>query len=771
MDTKNFVNWLKPACLKIVLQIFLFLYFIAECLNFLFPFPIHIDYSQVIYDRNGQVLQVFLSRDEKWRIPIQAENLDNQLVNSLLWKEDRWFYWHFGINPLAILRAFWSNLVSGKRVSGASTITMQVVRLKTHYPRTLYYKCIEALRAIQLEWNYSKSEILTFYLNLLPYGGNIEGVYAASWYYFQKLPQSLSPAEQWVLAVIPNQPNTLNIQKNDKNILNKRNQWLKKYYEAKKLTSEEYKLSLKEPLVPFKQLFPKYAPHFCQFVKTKKPQSQTIYTTLDLKTQMLVEQIAHNYYPKLITNDIHNYAILVVNNHSREVLAYIGSPNFSDSNIAGQVDAVQAVRSPGSTLKPLIFALAFEQGLITPKTVLLDVPLHIEGYAPQNYDEQFRGKVTAEWALAYSLNIPAVFLMKQYGQKKFIDLLCQLRFEQIQKDKEHLGLSTILGGCGVSLWELVQLYNAFPNQGKWGQLKYFVSQPTDSMQFLSAEGCFFVYSLLTQLTRPDLPSNFKDTQNLPEIAWKTGTSFGWKDGWAVGFSKNYTIGVWVGNHDARSAAQLNGTTFATPLLFDLFQALEKDPSPILNMPPKLKTRRVCIETGNLPNSFCENLVEDFYIPLVSSNKKCDHLKKVYVNKTASLSYCMNCKEEDAQEKYYPHLPPSLIKLYQTKEIHFEKIPPHNPNCKSRKKDETLKIFMPKNGAEYLIDHLNPKKLSLECEFPLDTDTLFWFINGKFYHKQAVQEQVFFQPKPGFYEIEVLDNQGRKDKIQIQVKYY
>ncbi len=740
-------------------------------LNFLFPFPIKIDYSPIVYDRNEQILQVYLSKDEKWRVPIQKENLDQDLVKTILWKEDQWFYWHYGVNPVSVVRAFFSNLLKGKRVSGASTITMQLVRMKTRYPRTFFYKILEAIRAIQLEWNYSKDEILSFYLNLLPYGGNIEGVYTASWYYFQKLPQNLTTAEQLVLAIIPNQPNSLNIQKNDEAILQKRNQWLKRFYQEGKFSIEVYEQSIKEPIQSYKQLFSKYASHFCQRVIKKFPNEHRIETTLDLKSQLLVEQIVSNYYPQLKGNEIQNVAVLVVENKTREIIAYVGSPNFEDSLIAGQVDAVQAVRSPGSTLKPLVFGTAFENGWITPKTILLDVPMHIAGYAPQNYDEQFRGKVTAEFALSNSLNIPSVYLMKQYGQKNFIDLLCQLKFEQIQKDREQLGLSTILGGCGVTLWELVQLYSSFPNQGQWKSLKYLKNQKQDSLNFLKPETCYFIYTLLKQLTRPDFPSNFKDTQNLPEIAWKTGTSFGWKDGWSVGFSANYTIGVWVGNHDSRSAPQLNGSTFATPLLFNLFQALEKEKKAIFQMPQNLKMRKVCIETGLPPNHFCENLVEDFYLPLVSSTQKCEHLKKVFVNSSETVSYCVHCKPDNCKEKYYPNLPPSLVKFYQDKQMIYPKIPIHNPQCKVLKSEQTLKIFMPKDGAEYLMDHLNPKNLSLECEYGVDTDSLYWFINGKFYQSQSPREAIYFKPEPGIFDVKVMDNKGLKDQIRFTVKYY
>lgn len=740
-------------------------------MNFLFPFKITVDYSPIVYDRNGQILQVFLNKEDKWRVSIPKENLDQQLVKTILWKEDQWFYWHLGVNPFSVVRAVRSNMKKGKRVSGASTITMQLVRMKTHYPRTLKYKLIEAFRALQLEWNYSKNEILTFYLNLLPYGGNIEGIYTASWYYFQKLPQNLTPAEQMVLAIIPNQPNSLNIQKQDSAILKKRNIWLKRLYEDGKLNKEIYQQSIKEPIQSIKELFPKYAPHFCQFIKKNFPGQTHCVTTLDLETQLWVEQIVQNYYPQLKSNDIQNVAVLVVENKTREVLAYVGSPNFEDSTIAGQVDGVQAVRSPGSTLKPLIFGLAFEKGWITPKTVLLDVPLHIAGYAPKNYDELFRGKVTAEFALANSLNIPSVYLMKQYGQKHFIDLLCHLKFEQIQKDREQLGLSTILGGCGVRLMELVQLYASFPNNGNFKILKLLKNQNQDSLEVLKPESCYFIYNLLKQLIRPDFPTNFKDTQNLPEIAWKTGTSFGWKDGWAIGFSANYTIGVWVGNHDARSAPQLNGSSFATPLLFYLFQALEKDKKSILNMPSTLKKRKVCIESGLPPNHFCTQFIEDIYWPLVSTNEKCEHMKKVFVNFHETTSYCVNCKPSGYKEKYYLNFPPALVKFYQNQSISYEKIPRHNPYCKILKNEQNLKIFMPKDGAEYLIDHLNPKSLSLECEYPLDTDSLYWFINGKFYNSQSPNETLFFKPVPGIYDIKVMDNKGRSDRVQFFVKFY
>lgn len=741
-------------------------------LNALFPFPLKEDYSKIFYDTNGEILHTTLSRTQAWRFHVQVQEVDKSLIRLLLWKEDKWFYYHYGFNPIAMFRAALQNIFSGKRQSGASTITMQLVRMHTRYPRTYFYKIIEVFRAIQLEWQYSKDEILTFYINRLPYGGNIEGVYAASWWYFHKKPKDLTLSECVVLAIIPNRPRSLNIQQVRSHYLHQeKNRWLKRYYEAGHISKAEYEEAYKEEVQLQRKARESYALHFCNELMEKYPERTEYATTLDIRKQLLCERILAGYMPRLWEKGVQNAAVMVVNNRTHSIEAYIGSPDFRDSLIAGQVDGVQAVRSPGSTLKPLIYGLSFDKGWVTPKRILLDVPMQIASYAPQNYDEQFRGKVTTEFALANSLNIPAVWLMKAYGQKSLIDLLVRLRFHSIERQREELGLSLILGGCGVRLYELVQLYGAFANRGIWHSLKALQGEPQDSFQLISAEAAYFLYSVLTQLNRPDFPRGYEQTAHLAEVAWKTGTSFGWRDGWAIGFSANYTIGVWTGNHDGTGSPFLSGSHCATPLLFLLFQALEEESRSIYSRPQSFRERWVCVETGLPPNTFCQNLVKDEYVPLVSSAERCNHMREVYVDALERVSYCAACRKPGSIKKAYPNLPNALVRFYMEKNIHFERIPPHDVACKANKQSsEGLKIVLPQEGAEYWLH--KGQGLPLSCEFAIDSERLSWFVNGLFWGSFHPSEPIGYKPeRSGTYEFVVVDNQNRRAMVTVKVHLY
>jgi penicillin-binding protein 1C len=789
-------------------------------LSLIFPLHTDIPYSTIVLARDGAVVQAFLARDDKWRMKTELAEISPTLRHAVLAKEDQWFYWHFGVNPFAILRAGANNIAQQKTTSGASTLTMQVARmlenqrLGRNRERTVWNKCIEVFRAFQLEATHSKDEILQLYLNLAPYGGNIEGVKAASLLYFGTLPEKLSLAQATTLAIIPNRPTSLKLEAaNAALVRRERDMWLTRFRAMRTFPSDLVNDALSEPTEIHRHDVPNLAPHFGSRMKSAYPAEPIIRTMLDVGKQQSVQTIAGNVVRRLGIFGINNASVLVVNNKTHAVEAYLGSPNFADKANAGEVDGVRAVRSPGSALKPLVYGLAMDKGLITPKTILTDVPSNFDGYAPENFDRNYRGFISAERALINSLNIPAVKLLRGVGVAAFTETLTKAGFEQIRKDSRKLGLSSVLGGCGVRLEEMAGLYCAFANEGTWkplvlkyegGSMRY--EKQSDEKkneersfgdwwaalfagaseakaaqtQILSRSSAFMLGEILTQLTRPDVPHKFSSAQRLPKVAWKTGTSYGRRDAWSIGYNKRYTVAVWVGNFSGVGVPELVGADIATPLLFDIFNAIDyNSPNDWFQPPPELDFRLVCSESGMIPQPFCQNQVSEYYIPRISSNAKCQHVKEVRVSADERMSYCTDCLPETGYKtKLYQNLPPEILALYTAQNQMFERVPEHNPKCSRAFQGTAPVITSLTDGKEYLIEKGNGGKanggaaseLMLTCAAANDVQTVYWFVNDKFYQAAKPHERLFFAPERGGNKISCSDDKGRNTNIWVNVQW-
>ncbi len=455
---QHLLRFLKRLGLGLLGLILLFFF-----LNLVFPLPDKVEYSTLVTDNKGELINASLTKDDKWRMKTELTEISPLLRKTIIAKEDKYFYSHPGVNPFAVTRAFLKNILRMKRTSGASTITMQVARALEPGKRNIWSKIRESFRAFQLEWKYDKDEILQLYLNLIPYGGNIEGVKAAALLYFKKNPDHLSLAEITALSIIPNRPSSLVIGKNNEHIVSERNRWLQKFAEDKVFTKKEIEDALEEPLTATRGIVPRYIPHLSY--KLRKQGSHLIKTNINLNTQLKTEKIVEDYIRAQRLKNIKNAAVVIIDNKTNKVITYLGSSNFNDTTDGGQVNGANAVRQPGSTIKPLLYGMCFDEGLLTPKTITTDVPVNYEGYAPENYDKKFNGYVTTEYALEHSLNIPAVKSLKLLGHEKLIQKLANCNFKQIQKDQRKLGLSMILGGCGTTLEELTGLFAAFANNG------------------------------------------------------------------------------------------------------------------------------------------------------------------------------------------------------------------------------------------------------------------------------------------------------------------
>ncbi|MCS7005359.1 MAG: penicillin-binding protein 1C [Cytophagales bacterium] len=739
-------------------------------LDALFPISVRIPYSTVVLSSEGEILAAYLSRDDKWRLHVTLDEIAPEFLQTILYKEDKYFYYHFGVNPISIGRAALKNILQMRITSGASTITMQVARLLEPKPRTFLSKLIEIFRAFQLEWHYSKQEILTFYVNLLPYGGNIEGIKAASWLYLGKSPKQLTWSEATLLAAIPNRPTSLAITKRAQ-WTQARNQLLQKLYFQKMLSFDEYETALQEPISFQRRSLPQHAPHLTQRLRQMYPHKAIIRSSISLSFQEKISTLVKKYINALSRYGIFNAAVLVVDNNTGYVVAYIGSPCFDDFQHAGQVDAVRTLRSPGSTLKPFIYGIAFERGICTPKTVLTDVPVDFDGYRPENFNMKFHGKVTVEQALTHSLNVVAVKVLDQIGVETFLNFLEKAGFYSIAKQHKRLGLSVALGGCGVTLEELTALYVALARQGEYISLKYLLEEVAErKTRLFSLETAFILTDILSQIERPDLPNNAEAAVEAPQIAWKTGTSYGRRDAWSIGYSKKYTVGVWLGNHDAKGIQELTGAGLATPLLFKVFRAIENNAQLFRIPPTHLKTRVVCTETGLPPAETCENLTPDWFIPGISPSQICSHQRYFFVDTNERYHFCSDCLPENGfQKKLYPNYSPELIAFFEKEKIPYLRVPPHYEKCQRFKSDgKGPLIVSPVDGREYFLTH-QQVEVALKCQTANHINTVYWYVNDELSQIASPFQAVFVKLPKGNVKISCTDDLGRTSHIRVVVK--
>jgi penicillin-binding protein 1C len=781
MSMNKIKRWFKRALIAVVSAFLLFL-----LLNWFFPLPDRIEYSTIITDGKGEVIHAFLTSDQQWRMKTELSEISPLLRRTIVEKEDKYFYYHPGINLLAVGRAFFRNIFRMRRTSGASTITMQVARSLEPKKRTYWNKLREGFRALQLEWKYNKDEILQLYLNKVPYGGNIEGVKSASILYFKKNPDHLSLAEITALSIIPNRPSSLVMGKNNDRIVEERNRWLRRFAAEKLFAEKEIQDALAEPLTASRGAVPNFIPHLAWRLKRKG--GDIIRTAIQLNTQRKIEKLVKDYSRTLNLKNIHNAAVIVLDNATHRIISYTGSADFRDTTDGGQVNGAAAIRQPGSTLKPLLYGLCIDEGLLTPKMMISDVAVNYQGYAPENYDRKFSGYVTMEYALEHSLNIPAVKSLKALGKDKLIQKLALCDFQQVKKDQRKLGLSMILGGCGATLEEMTGLYSVFAHEGKYIRPVYsldeedsaaagagskdFAAAAANAKTILSPAATFMINETLSKINRPDFPLNWESTMHLPKIAWKTGTSYGRRDGWSIGYNKRYTVGVWVGNFSAQGIPELSGANSATPLLFTIFNTIDYDDDQgWFDRPKDCDQRMVCSETGLPPADHCTNLVTDFFIPLISPAGKCNNMQEVLVSPDEKISYCRSCQPENGyKKKLYKVIPPEMKEYFEENRIAYQSIPPHNPDCEKIFRDGAPVVVSPSNGSEYLISKKDPEPLQLRCRVGNDVGKVYWYINNKFYRTAEAGSKQFFIPEEGPVKISCTDDKGRNRDIRIRVRY-
>ena len=706
--------------------------------NVLFP----LDYKRIfkaqstlIYDKNQKLIRIKLSPDGYYRFTTNKNEIPLLLKKSVLNFEDRYFYQHFGVNPVALIKAFFHNLKSQRKI-GASTITMQVARMMQHKKRTFINKLIEMMTAFQIEWYYTKDEILSMYFNLAPYGGNIEGIKTASWFYYKKSLSNLSIAQIATLTTIPKNPN-VNRPDKAKNLYLKRLRVLRILLKEKLINIDQFNRAFKEPFLKKRFLIPFIAPHFTSYFKKEG----IFESSLNQDIQKNLLQTLQIHSKKLHHFDLHNASGIIINNKSMKIVAYVGSDKFFDKTSFGQNNGVTMIRSPGSSLKPFIYAKALDNGLITPKKELFDLPLHIKGYNPQNYFKNFTGEVSAEIALQDSLNIPAVELNNQLQNDSLYELLLNANVKSVNQNKPYYGDSIALGGFGISLFDLAHLYTSFANEGNLKTIGFTKDHnSTIKIRLFSKEAAFIVNEILSDAIRPEFSSYWESSVDMIRVAFKTGTSANSKDLYSIGVTPEYTVAIWMGNFSGEPTKNLTGLDTSSKALFEVFSFLSRYEKPSwFKKPHNVLKREIC--TDAIKFGKCRTLEEDYVIKNVTLKRPCKLLraevlaylseKKVLIQEDMMKHKCYNI---------WLSYPPLINSIYNKQVI-----------------------------IRNLQNKLNLPQIMLKCYSFKENQTITWLIDNDIPIKGKSQEEVFYKLDNGKHRIACLDEASLMSEVNIIIK--
>lgn len=728
-------------------------------------------YSTLFYDYQGKLLRATLADDEQLRFEPDTTSLPQKYITAAITFEDKRYFSHLGVDPLAFMKAIFTNLKAGKRIRGGSTIPMQVARLVHPKKRTYFNKLIEILVAFKLSIHNSKAKVLKMYASQVPMGGNIVGIHAAAYRYFGKPVSEITWAEAALFAVLPNSPSMINLSKNLTCLKKKRNHLLLTLYNSGKIDKMSYELACLEPLPESSRNLPFFAPHFTQFVQNSNKANRRT-TSLDLSIQRKVEQVIKHYYLNLFDEGIVNLAVLVAETESGKVRSYVGSQNFLDSLNGGQVDGIQASRSTGSLLKPFLVARCLDRGPYTMQSKIQDVPTYFGTFAPQNASKEFSGLVSLESLLIQSLNVPAVRLLNAYGVRDFYDFMIESNFSGLFRSPDGYGLSLILGGAEASLWELVQLYMSLGNLGKFRKLNVDIrNDETENSYRICSEGAaWLVLNALTKLSRPGSEFYWQQFNNQIPVAWKTGTSYGQKDGWAIGVNKQWTIGVWAGNFTGEGNAALSGAKSAAPLLFNLFNLMTDQQKPMWYEEPESDLVEIdcCKDSGYPANPYCTH-IEKIKRPVKSYRPgTCPYHKKFILDRKTGHSVCSLCWDNvDTVWAIRYIVPPSVKDIYKKIGVAADDVPFHAANCPTHNDFNRFELIYPINGVKIFVPRDydgNYEKVVFSAKHQLSSCHLFWYLNNELIGETVEIHQLPIELKPGNYKLVVQDEEGFKRSV-------
>jgi penicillin-binding protein 1C len=769
-----------------ILSIILFIWF-----WFSLPSPLFkTKTSTVVEDSNGNLLSARIAEDGQWRFP-QNKNVPEKFVKSIVQFEDRQFFFHPGINVKSILRAIIQNLKEKKTVSGGSTITMQVIRLaRKGKDRTVFEKVIEIILAIRLELTYTKQEILSLYASNAPFGTNIVGIDAASWRYFGRDSQKLSWAEAATLAVLPNAPSLIYPGKNQARLKAKRNRLLDQLQKAKIISQETCDLSKEEPLPGKPHTIPQIAPHLLQRAAKEGYEGKNISSTLDGYLQERVNEIIENHHKILKANEIHNACAIVLDVETGNVLAYVGNTdNTGKPEYQSDVDVINAPRSTGSILKPFLFASMLNDGELLSTTLIPDIPTQIAGYAPQNYNQTFDGAVPAKRALARSLNIPAVRMLQNYGIEKFNYNLKKIGMTTLTFTPDHYGLSVILGGAEGKLWDITGMYASMARtlnhytkyNGKYDKADYhppnYLSPNNNSDKkelvdnsYLDAASIYLTFEAMVEVSRPDEDASWRQYTSASKVAWKTGTSFGFRDGWAIGVTSKYVVGVWVGNADGEGRPGLVGIQTAAPILFDIFSLLK--PGKWFSPPyDEMEKVAICHKSGSRATDICEPIDSMWIQKNGLRSEPCKYHRMIHLD--ASEKYRVNSNCEDVSKMHHVSwfvLPPSIEYYYKSKNPTYKDLPPLRSDCETTGLN-SMEIIYPKQFSKiYVPVELDGTigKTIFQIAHRKANAIIYWHLDGAYIGSTQNIHQMGLSPEEGIHTLTLVDEEGESIVQQFEI---
>ncbi|MBL7023875.1 MAG: penicillin-binding protein 1C [Candidatus Marinimicrobia bacterium] len=730
-------------------------------------------YSTLVFDQNHELLRFTLAEDDQYRAPYLDKALPEKYIQALITWEDKRFFWHPGIDPVALGRAFLSNLTSGRRVSGGSTIPMQVARLSSPKSRTYFHKFQELFSAVKITLHYSKAEVLQLYASQVPMGGNIVGLNTAAHCYFEKPSSELTWSEACLFALLPNAPSMLNLSKQRPLLLQKRNRLLERLYDQGHMDQATLKLAQAEPLPGTQIKLPFKAPHFSEQV-LKLHSGNMVQTTLHMSMQNMVSSISDIHHRNLKTRGIHNLAILVAETSTGAVRAYVGSQNFFDNAFSGQVDGIQATRSTGSLLKPFLVAKALDRGPFTMQSQIQDVPTFFGTFSPQNASKTFSGMVTLDEMLIRSLNIPSVRLLNTIGISDMYEIFKDMGLRGLFRSAEGYGLALILGGAEASLYELVQAYVDLGNMGKPIDL-FILPKERESIRerSFSAGACYQVLMTLQNLTRPGSDFYWKNFSYQTPVSWKTGTSYGQKDAWAIGTTPEYTVGVWVGNFDGEGNVELGGAQSAGPVLFDVINAIS-DPSGVAPFEkPEMGLRfiEICKQSGYPPNSDCPDRVMA-EVPMGSHQSGlCPYHKSFIVEAKTGEALCSQCWTRLEREKKVLYVePPAVQKVLRSIGHSFIVPPMHRADCEAIRSTEELKIIYPIHNVRVFVPRNfdgSYESIVLEAIHPMSNAHLFWLLDQELLGETDSLHTLAVDLSAGEHFLTIMDEQGMSKTIRFE----
>lgn len=757
---------------------------------FILPSGFDDPYSTVIEDRNGKLLGALIAADGQWRFP-PPDSIPDRMKECIIMFEDKNFYMHPGIDLGALGRAMQLNLKHRKIVSGGSTISMQVIRMmRKGKARTIVEKVIEMSLALRMELMYSKEDILSLYLSHAPFGGNVVGIEAASWRYFGAETSSLTWADAATLAVLPNAPSLIHPGRNRELLLEKRNALLDRLLTEEIIDSMTWILSLSETLPEKPRSLPQAAPHLLASMQSKH-RGERIVTTLDKYLQNNAQAMLNRHVKGLKENEIHNAACLIMEVESGNVLAYVGNTTLVGGEHGEMVDVITAERSSGSILKPLLYAAMLQDGDILPGTLIPDIPTRMTGFSPKNFNNTYDGAVPANQALSRSLNIPAINMLKDYGVERFQSFLKEMGMTSLHRNSGAYGLSLILGGAEASLWDLTGIYGSMSRSlnhfygysGKYDAEDYHPpvlikgdkeNETTLSNDTrLSASAIWLTYKAMEEVNRPILQDNWDKFAAPKRVAWKTGTSFGFRDAWAVGTNPSYVVAVWVGNADGEGRPGLTGVTAAAPLMFELFGILPSENSWFEQAWDEMVLIPVCKQSGSRLGPDCEE-ADSIWVPVAGlRSEACPYHRIIHLDKSKRMQVTETCYDIDEMvHASWFVLPPAMEWYYKARHPWYRELPPYMEGCNQAIQSGTMAFIYPDWDAKIFIPvelDGSPGEAVLEIAHRNPSARIYWHLDEQYLGSTILKHQMGIRPEKGEHIVTVVDENGESKIVRFVIE--